>query len=320
VNAELDALRALSAEAGSDIRMVQAAGGNTSVKQDGVMWIKASGTWLKDAATKEIFVPVALAALRAGLAANDPACENCLAYTIGDLNPHGLRPSIETTVHAIMPHRIVVHIHCVETISWAVRRDAETHLAKRLGDFNWRLVPYVRPGLPLARAIQSVGGPEADVLVFANHGLAVAAATVEEARTLLFAVVAALRAPMRASSSPKIDGPPRGYRLPRDSFAHAIACDPTSLAFARLGSLYPDHVIFIGSGIVASSPLLVVPGEGVFIAENAKPAVEPMVLCLAHVLSRLEPGVAINVLGAKDERKLLNWEAEVYRQTLPSAL
>jgi hypothetical protein len=45
-----------------------------------------------------------------------------------------------------------------------------------------------------------------------------------------------------------------------------------------------------------------------------------MVLCLAHVLSRLEPGVAINVLGAKDERKLLNWEAEVYRQTLPSAL
>jgi rhamnose utilization protein RhaD (predicted bifunctional aldolase and dehydrogenase) len=323
MNPELDRLRALSAECGADIRLVQAAGGNTSVKQDGVMWIKASGTWLKDAAEKDIFVPVAIEPLRAGLASGDPACENCLAYTIDKLNPLSLRPSIETTVHAIMPHRVVVHVHCVETISWAVRQDAKTHLAKRLGDFNWRLVPYVRPGLPLAQAIRSAGGPDADVLIFANHGLAVAANDVAEARVLLFAVVAALRVSPRSATAPVLDGLAKdGYRLPRDAQAHAVACDPISLAYAKRGSYYPDHVIFIGSGISneAGSPLRVVPGKGVLIAESAKPAVEPMARCLAEVLARIEPGAALHTLTAADEYRLLNWEAEVYRQTMPSTL
>ena len=43
---ELDRLRKLSARVGSDPLLVQAAGGNTSLKDKGVMWIKASGTWL----------------------------------------------------------------------------------------------------------------------------------------------------------------------------------------------------------------------------------------------------------------------------------
>ncbi len=43
---ELHALRRLSAGIGSDSALTQAAGGNTSLKEDGVMWIKASGTWL----------------------------------------------------------------------------------------------------------------------------------------------------------------------------------------------------------------------------------------------------------------------------------
>ncbi len=43
------AFRALSARLGQDPLRVQGAGGNTSIKSDGVMWIKASGTELADA-------------------------------------------------------------------------------------------------------------------------------------------------------------------------------------------------------------------------------------------------------------------------------
>ena len=39
------------------------------------------------------------------------------------------------------------------------------------------------------------------------------------------------------------------YRLPADPVAHGVALDPTCLAVARLGSLYPDHVVFLGRGI-----------------------------------------------------------------------
>ena len=50
----LDNLRTLSARVGADPLLVQAAGGNTSLKDGGTMWIKASGTWLKDAAARDI--------------------------------------------------------------------------------------------------------------------------------------------------------------------------------------------------------------------------------------------------------------------------
>src|SRR3954447_7498695 len=101
---ELDALRAFSASIGRNSALTQAAGGNTSIKIDGVMWIKASGTWLSHSLDRDIFVPVQLEDLREGLARDDPACESCLDFVDQALNPNGLRPSIETTVHAIMQH------------------------------------------------------------------------------------------------------------------------------------------------------------------------------------------------------------------------
>ena len=65
---ELQQLRSLSARAGADPLLVQAAGGNTSLKDNGIMWIKASGTWLKDAETRDIFVAVDHQAILTALA------------------------------------------------------------------------------------------------------------------------------------------------------------------------------------------------------------------------------------------------------------
>jgi rhamnose utilization protein RhaD (predicted bifunctional aldolase and dehydrogenase) len=156
---ELDQLRKLSARVGADPLLVQAAGGNTSLKDDGIMWIKASGTWLKDAQARDIFVPLDHAAIMSAQAQNDPACESCTAFVRTDLNSTGLRPSIETTVHALMPQRVVVHVHCVNTIAWAIRADGEQRLAEKLASFNWAYIPYARPGLPLAGAITATFAP-----------------------------------------------------------------------------------------------------------------------------------------------------------------
>lgn len=58
----LNELCRMSARVGRNILLVQGAGGNSSVKEDDVLWVKASGTWLADAEDKDIFVPVALSA------------------------------------------------------------------------------------------------------------------------------------------------------------------------------------------------------------------------------------------------------------------
>lgn len=341
---EMTRLKALSAKVGADPLLVQAAGGNTSLKQDGVMWIKASGTWLQHAQERDIFVPVALAPLLAGIERDDPACESCTDFVRADLNSLGLRPSIETTVHASFAHRVVVHVHCVETIAWAVRADAEAVLAPRLAGFSWAFIPYRRPGLPLAREIRLRLKADTDVLVLGNHGLVVAGDSVAEAEKLLRQVVKALARPAR-SASPADPAAlaefSQGslYEPARDPAIHALALDEVSLVQARKGTLYPDHIVFLGAGIAVANPsespraaaeriglsgrpepkLVVLPGKGVVLPREATPAVLAMARCLADVALRLGAGDPVRVLSPEDELALVNWDAEKYRQSLPAA-
>ena len=341
---EMTALKTLSARVGADPLLVQAAGGNTSLKLDGVMWIKASGTWLQHAQERDIFVPVAIDPLLTALERDDPACESCTDFVRGDLNSLGLRPSIETTVHASFAHKVVVHVHCIETISWAVREDAEARLTEKLGGFDWAFVPYRRPGLPLAKEIRKRIKSQTNVLVLGNHGLVVAADKVADAEKLLGQVVSVVRKPARKTTMNDVaalEKLARGtrYAPSPDPVVHSLAFDPESLAQARKGTLYPDHIVFLGAGIAVTEEgeaphkaaerigragrpepkLVVVPGQGVLLPSDATPAMHAMARCLADVAVRLTQADPVRVLTLEDELALVNWDAEKYRQSLPAA-
>lgn len=342
--ADLPALKALSARLGADPHRTQGAGGNTSLKADGLLHIKASGTWLAHALEREIFVPVRMAPLMQAFETDPAAAERAAAFVPEDSRANGLRPSIETTVHAVIPHDVVLHIHCVETIALAIRTDAAARVAERLGalpDVSVAMVPYRRPGVPLAHAIVDAREAADDVLVLGNHGLVVSGDSVTEAARRLEAVCTALAQPARQAPEPDLarlarlaDGSP--YRLPADRESHAVATDPVSLAHATKGSLYPDHVIFLGRGVTllpddetpaslaaareaAGEPpalLLVVPGAGVLIHRSAIPGADGMARCLADVLARVPADAPLRVLTADEEHELTDWDAEKYRQQL----
>lgn len=332
---DLADLRALSAIIGADPLLTQGAGGNTSVKEDGAMWIKASGAWLAHAATRDIFVPVETEPLLAAVRNADPAAEEPQRFTVAALNPAGLRPSIETTVHALMPQRIVLHVHCVDTIAWAVREDCEAALTDRLAGLNWSFIPYARPGLPLALAIAERSGNDPDVLVLGNHGLVVAGKTVEAAARLLADVKQRVALVPRkpfvpASTGLAADSP--GYRLPVDPAAHAVALDPLTLAFASGGVLYPDHVVFLGEAVAiaragetaagvskrlgAAPAIILFPGQGVLMRDDANAGADAMARCLADVCARIAEGAPVRYLNALELLQLTNWDAEKYRQAL----
>ncbi len=337
---EFAALRTLSARVGADPRLVQGPGGNTSLKADGLLWIKASGTWLMHAARDEMFVPVSIAPLLEAVADGAPEAETAQVFVPEGMNPAGLRPSIETTVHALMPQRIVVHVHCVETIASAVEVGCEERLAGKLAGLDWVFIPYRRPGLPLAREIAARRRPETDVLVLGNHGLVVAADTVEAATALLAEVSRRLARPAR----PLPPGDPAAlarlaganWRPAADPAAHAAATDPASLAIAARGSLYPDHVIFLGpeapvagdgedadavtarleAAGIEPPPWILVPGLGVLVRRDASSGAEPMARCLADVAARIPAGADLNWLTDTDVAALTDWDAEKYRQAL----
>jgi rhamnose utilization protein RhaD (predicted bifunctional aldolase and dehydrogenase) len=58
----------MSARVGKNILLTQAGGGNFSIKQGDVLWVKASGAWLADAATKNTFLSISLSGGRVALA------------------------------------------------------------------------------------------------------------------------------------------------------------------------------------------------------------------------------------------------------------
>jgi len=141
--AELTRLRELSARIGNDPLLTQASTGNSSIKLDDMLWIKASGKWMADAIREDILIPLDLADVRERVKQKvDPADRYCGA-------------SIETAMHAILPHRVALHVHCVNTIAWAVRQDAPVQLRRQMEGLRWQWIPYVPSGLPLAQEIEN---------------------------------------------------------------------------------------------------------------------------------------------------------------------
>lgn len=327
---DLADLARVSARIGADPLLIQAAGGNTSVKDGDVMWIKASGTLLAEADTKDIFVPVDLPAMRAALRDAAADADQTAQFTLGGAT---LRPSIETSLHAVFAQRVVVHVHCVNALSHVICQDAKARLQARLGAFDWCLVPYAKPGANLAAQVQSRLGPQTNVAMLGNHGIIVAGDTVAEAEDVLARVVSALTvppAPQQAVDMAALAGlASSAWRVPAaEAVVHQLALDPARMRLACGGSLYPDHVIFCGMGANmaegalpeaddADAPVfLLIPGKGAVMRADASPSAEALMNCLGDVLLRVSGDADLTYLSFDQNAELLNWDAEKYRQQL----
>ena len=110
---EIFKLKKLSAKLGNDLSLIQACGGNTSIKLDGKLWVKASGKKLKNALNEDIFVSLDLIKITNQLSINNSKKE----LNFKNICSSSLRASIETSLHAIMPYKVVLHTHSVDTIA-----------------------------------------------------------------------------------------------------------------------------------------------------------------------------------------------------------
>lgn len=308
------AFRTLSARLGQDPLRVQGPGGNTSIKRDGVMWIKASGTELADALVQDIFVAVDRDAAKAEAHGDgDGSCKTTV------LDPAiTLRPSIETTFHAALDWAVVAHTHSIATLTHGVCPQGREEARKKLDGLPAAFVPYAKPGLPLTRQILSRITPETRVVVLENHGLICCGDTVEAVAEIMEEVEARLAMPaLRGGDKP--EGPaPDGFTWAAESW---MARDPVVAEQALAGSYYPDHVVFLGPALPAKDHdglprVILQSGVGVMVRDGATASQKAMLTCLSDLLSRVPEGWAPEAIGAEAEAELLNWDAEKYRQAL----
>ena len=305
---------ALSARLGRDPLQVQGPGGNTSFKMDGAMWIKASGAELADAERTPTFVAVDLEAARAEAhGEGDGTCKSAV------MDPAAtLRPSIETTFHALLDWPVVAHTHSIAAIVHAIAPDGIAAARDKLHDLDVAVTEYRKPGLDLTRAIAAAITPRTQVILLANHGLVVAGDSVAAVDALCREVETRLTMPVLIEAPDPVGTGPDGFDWLAS--ATALATEDRLMTLATIGSYYPDHVVFLGPALSVTdnpaSPAILVPGSGAALRHGATASQAAMLTCLADILTRLPPDWTPTPIGADAERALLDWDAEKYRQAL----
>lgn len=191
---EIQQLIEVSQFYGCDNRFVIAGGGNTSYKNHEKIWVKASGSSLATIT-------------EAGFAVLDRAKLNPMSEKIYSSDPDereeqvkndlaaatltkGKRPSVETSMHNVIDYPFVVHLHPTAVNGLMCAQDAEV-LLKRLFGNKTLYVEYTDPGYLLfkkvydrIKAYRASYGEEPKVIWLQNHGIFVAADTIEEIKSI----------------------------------------------------------------------------------------------------------------------------------------
>ncbi|MDO8632903.1 MAG: bifunctional aldolase/short-chain dehydrogenase [Phycisphaerales bacterium] len=81
-------------------------------------------------------------------------------------------PSIETLLHAFLPHRFVDHSHADAVLVLTNQPQGESLIREALGD-RFAVIPYIRPGFDLARVVADAyeANPHIEGVVLLHHGL-----------------------------------------------------------------------------------------------------------------------------------------------------
>jgi len=184
---------------GGEPKLVLHGGGNTSVKtmtrdlldeEVEVLCVKGSG-WDMAAIEPAGLPAVRLAPLRKLRRRAALADEEMVRVQRANLiDPGAPNPSVETLLHAFLPHKYIDHTHSTAVLSLADQPDA----AERCADLYGRrmgLVPYIMPGFLLAKKAAETfeADPAVEGLVLLKHGVFTFGDTAQEAYERMIAAV-----------------------------------------------------------------------------------------------------------------------------------
>ncbi len=271
---------------GSDARLVLHGGGNTSLKTTSVdlhgdpvevLCVKGSG-WdmgnIEPAGLPAVRLEP-LRRLRALEALDDFAMVNAQRGNL--LDSSAPNPSVETLLHAFLPHVYVDHTHSTAVLSLTDQPDGEM-LCRRAFGPDVAIVPYIMPGFRLAKKAAEVFEQAPDVigLVLLKHGIFSFGASAREAYERMIELVsraeralarapekniAPIALPAKTATAAAIAPIIRGAVAIRDEagaepkrFVASHRADPRIIAFvngaeierySQQGVVTPDHNIRI---------------------------------------------------------------------------
>lgn len=178
---------------GSDPSLVLHGGGNTSVKatftdingaEIDTLYVKGSG-WDLGSIEAPGFTPLRrdrLAELLTLPTLSDP--DMMRELSAAKLDPDAPAPSVESLLHAFLPHPAVQHSHADVIVTLTNLTDGEARV-REVYDNSVVVIPYVMPGFDLAKTVSAMWHDAATEdtigMVLMNHGLFAFGATTKAA-------------------------------------------------------------------------------------------------------------------------------------------
>ncbi|MBE6572839.1 MAG: SDR family NAD(P)-dependent oxidoreductase [Ruminococcaceae bacterium] len=205
---QLQALADMSNKYGSNPEFVLAGGGNTSFKNDELLFIKGSGTALATIKPDE-FVRMERALLNEIRTKKYSDVEaECEAEVLEDMmnarvKGETRRPSVETVLHDLMEYKYVLHLHPATVNGITCSKSGEATIKRLFPDAIW--VANSKPGYTLAmlclktlEAAKAEKGACPNLIFLENHGVFFAADTTEELDVIVADVMGKIKAEIKA--------------------------------------------------------------------------------------------------------------------------
>ncbi len=192
---------------GEDKKLVLHGGGNTSVKTvvpdllgDDVEVLCVKGTgWDMGTMEPPGMPAVRLAPLRKLRAREAVSDEEMVRVQRANLiDPMAPNPSVETLLHAFIPHKFVDHTHSTAILSLTDQPDGE-QICTELYDGRMGIVPYIMPGFALAKRSAEIyeANPKAEGLILHKHGIFTFGASAREAYERMIEMVSLAEARLK---------------------------------------------------------------------------------------------------------------------------
>lgn len=342
----------ISRFAGERFDLVQAGGGNSSIKvNNDEMLIKASGISLADLAEDKGYARVNYSKIKEIIDAAQKleTKEAREAFAARELKKAQLdqnRPSIETYLHALTD-TCTLHTHPIPTNLLMVRKDYGQILEELFDDYV--LVEYQTPGIDLAIAMQKEikkhienHGTQPKIMFLKNHGLFISASEESEVITLTEEVNNKLADYFKLDlSNYKLTTKLSQFFNQTFQTNELAYCsnDKTILEHLQkqsenffLTPLFPDQIVYAGFYPVEINtlqdneklkeyatkngvfPKIIVYQDNLyFIAPNLRKAREMEDVFKSHLIVA-DQKTELCLLEKEELNYLTNWEAEKYRQ------
>ncbi len=335
---------------GANQELVTCGGGNTSMKENGVMYVKGSGTALKDA-VMDTFVGMDMQKLSGMMTDTYPTDDvEREAKFLRDVTAAKLpgeeakRPSVEALLHALFPQKFVLHLHPALINGLTCSKNGEQEYQRLFGD-SVKWMPECKPGYVLAKSIKTIFDESAKpvkTVLLENHGVFFASDTVEGLATQLNGMMNALN--MIINERPSVESNAQdttgyGEKIKQVTGKQYIMfnASPTALSFcesaaaakAVMKPFTPDQIVYCGPRVkfancegcleTIDANVIYVKGVGVYCVGDTEKACQN---CMTLTKDAMKIATYAKSFGGYKHMSdelidfIVNWEVESYRKNV----